>query len=126
MIDTPAIALTNVSKTYANGTLALSGVNLAIARSQFVSIVGPSGCGKSTILKLISGLSAPSSGQIQWHDPDLKGHLAFVFQDAALMPWATVWDNVKLPLKLAGAPDHDARLRRVHAGVHTGVCRLCA
>lgn len=114
MIESPAIALTDVSKTYANGTVALSGVNLAIARSQFVSLVGPSGCGKSTVLKLISGLSTPSSGQLQWLDPDLKSHLAFVFQDAALMPWATVWDNVKLPLKLAGIPDHQARLAVSH------------
>lgn len=114
MTQSPAIALTDVSKVYSNRTVALSGIDLAIARSQFVSIVGSSGCGKSTILKLISGLSPISSGRIDWYDADLKEHLAFVFQDAALMPWATVWDNVWLPLKLAGLSYSQARPAIAH------------
>jgi NitT/TauT family transport system ATP-binding protein len=61
--------------------------------------VGPSGCGKSTLLRLIAGLAAPSAGSIAGR-PD--GAVGLVFQDATLMPWATVADNVYLPLRLAG------------------------
>jgi NitT/TauT family transport system ATP-binding protein len=111
----PAITLSHVSKVYANGTVALQDMNLAINQSQFISLVGPSGCGKSTVLRLIAGLGKMSSGTIQWGGPlqlpsqvakpalsSKSASLAFVFQDAALMPWATVIENVRLPLKLAG------------------------
>lgn len=112
----PAIALKQVSKVYANGTLALHELNLAIAESQFVSLVGPSGCGKSTILRLIAELGSPTSGTIEWNTPALKPSqrkasprkLAFVFQEAALMPWANVVQNVELPLKLAKTPKRQA------------------
>lgn len=96
------IALNQVSKVYANGTMALQGIDLAIGAGQFVSLVGPSGCGKSTLLRLMAGLGQPSGGQIGWGLSPVARNLAFVFQDAALMPWATVVDNVHLPLKLQG------------------------
>ena len=96
----PAITLANVSKIYANGTIALKELNLSIAEGEFVSLLGPSGCGKSTVLRLIAGLGKLNSGQIEWSSSDRK--LAFVFQEAALMPWATVWENIYLPLKLIG------------------------
>jgi len=112
-----AIALHRVSKTYANGTIALQEMNLKIAKSEFVSLVGPSGCGKSTALRIMAGLGQASSGEITWGDGQaeatavrfwqrpspakLAPKLAFVFQEAALMPWATVQENVGLPLKLA-------------------------
>ncbi len=97
-----AIALHQVNKIYANGTIALQGVDLAVRQGEFISLVGPSGCGKSTVLKLIAGLAAPSNGYLE--SPGVEGDrdLAYVFQDAALMPWATVLDNVHLPLKLKG------------------------
>ncbi|MEM6521231.1 MAG: ATP-binding cassette domain-containing protein, partial [Cyanobacteria bacterium P01_C01_bin.70] len=95
-----AIALHQINKTYANGTTALQGVNLDICTGELVSLVGPSGCGKSTVLKLIAGLDQPTHGHIAWQGADRQ--LAFVFQEAALMPWATVVDNVHLPLKLKG------------------------
>ncbi|MBD2103743.1 ABC transporter ATP-binding protein [Leptolyngbya sp. FACHB-261] len=105
----PAIQLSDVDKVYANGTVALRGVNLTIGRSQFVSLVGPSGCGKSTILRLIAGLGQKSAGDIQrWQPEDVTEpslhELAFVFQEAALMPWASVADNIRLPLELARVP----------------------
>jgi NitT/TauT family transport system ATP-binding protein len=103
-----AITLNQISKIYANGTIALQDVNLTIPEAQFVSLVGPSGCGKSTILKLIAGLGRESSGSIEWGFPPQARKLAFVFQDAALMPWATVKENVRLPLKLAKLPQKDA------------------
>lgn len=106
----PAIALNHVSKVYSNGTIALQDMNLTIEKSQFVSLVGPSGCGKSTVLKIIAGLSKMSSGTIESDsiNSQRQSKLAFVFQEAALMPWATVIDNVLLPLKLAKVPKKDA------------------
>lgn len=95
-----AITLSHISKIYANGTIALTDFNLDIGQGQFVSLVGPSGCGKSTVLRMIAGLGKMSAGNIDWESKQRK--LAFVFQEAALMPWATVQDNVRLPLKLAG------------------------
>lgn len=97
-----AITLTQVSKIYANGTVALQDLNLVIQKSEFVSLVGPSGCGKSTVLRLIAGLGRINTGSIDWGLSHRASKLAFVFQDAALMPWANVWENVRLPLKLAG------------------------
>lgn len=97
----PAITLSNISKVYANGTIALDDFSLTIGEGEFVSLLGPSGCGKSTVLRIIAGLGQMTSGKLS-----LEGHnrrkLAFVFQEAALMPWATVQKNVYLPLKLAG------------------------
>ena len=104
----PLIRISGVSKTYQNGTVALDEVDLAVAHGEFVSLLGPSGCGKSTLLRLIAGLSAATDGAIDWplsrHDSGgepVRG-LGFVFQEPTLMPWATVADNVHLPLKLAG------------------------
>ncbi|MSR82777.1 MAG: ABC transporter ATP-binding protein [Candidatus Latescibacteria bacterium] len=85
----------------------LTGIDLDIAKGQFVSIVGPSGCGKSTLLRLIAGLAAPAAGTL--HIAGLsplearrtRQDLAFVFQDATLLPWRTVEQNVALPLELS-------------------------
>ncbi|WP_088890782.1 ABC transporter ATP-binding protein [Leptolyngbya ohadii] len=96
----PAISLNHVSKVYANGTVALQDLNLSIAPGQFISLLGPSGCGKSTVLRLIAGLGKMTTGSLTWGNPTHK--LAYVFQEAALMPWATVEENVRLPLKLSG------------------------
>lgn len=101
MSSAPAFSLSNVNKRYSNGTVALQDVNLTVGEGQFVSLVGPSGCGKSTVLRLIAGLGQMTSGVLQWGTSSPR-RLAFVFQEAALMPWATVWDNVRLPLKLNG------------------------
>jgi NitT/TauT family transport system ATP-binding protein len=101
-----AIRLSHVSKAYANGTVALQDLNLDVGEGEFISIVGASGCGKSTVLRLIAGLGKLSSGEITWGRSDNK--LAFVFQDAALMPWATVQENVRLPLTLAKVPKRSA------------------
>jgi NitT/TauT family transport system ATP-binding protein len=103
----PLVSMQGVSKQFANGTLALSGVDLNIEAGEFVSLLGPSGCGKSTLLRIIAGLGAPSAGTVSWPTSthDATGHaerqLGFVFQDATLMPWANVTRNVMLPLTLA-------------------------
>lgn len=90
-----------VTKSFANGVKALDGASFTLAEGEFLSLVGPSGCGKSTALRLIAGLTEPSHGTLAWSGT--KPSTGFVFQDAALLPWATVEKNVRLPLELKGA-----------------------
>src|SRR5215469_9404898 len=97
----PLVSLEGVRKVFRNGTLALDRIDLAIEKGAFVSLLGPSGCGKSTLLRIISGLIEPSAGTIRGRET-LGGRIGFVFQEPTLMPWATVWENVFLPLRLAG------------------------
>lgn len=100
----PLIDLQSISKTYDSGTVALQSVSTSIAQGSFVSLLGPSGCGKSTLLRIIAGLIAPTTGSVSW--PSSGGvrpsDIGFVFQDATLMPWASVFDNIYLPFKLRG------------------------
>ncbi|MBI4921047.1 MAG: ABC transporter ATP-binding protein [Devosia nanyangense] len=111
----PVVAMRGVSKIFSNGTLALSNMTLNVQRGEFLSLLGPSGCGKSTALRIIAGLGAPSSGAIEWPSSTInarglpEGDIGFVFQDPTLMPWATVFGNVHLPLKLRGAGKEQAR-----------------
>ena len=109
MSNHPVITLNQISKVYTNGTIALQDLNLAIPESQFASLLGPSGCGKSTVLRLIAGLGRISSGSIDWGITQQARKLAFVFQDAALMPWSNVRENVRLPLKLARMSKKDSQ-----------------
>lgn len=88
------ISVKNISKHF-DEVQALSEVNLDIAAGEFITIVGPSGCGKSTLLRIIAGITSPSNGTTE--KPN-KG--AFVFQDAALLPWRTVQKNVELLMEL--------------------------
>ena len=99
----PIIALEGVAKTFRTGTEALAGIDLAVESGAFLSLLGPSGCGKSTLLRIIAGLVAPSAGRLWRGEGELAGRISFVFQEATLMPWATVAENVFLPLRLAGA-----------------------
>ncbi len=96
--------------------MALSGVDLSVGRGEFLSLLGPSGCGKSTILRLVAGLDTPTSGRIDWAESERgrKGRprdVGFVFQEPTLMPWARVWDNVWLPLRLKGLSKREAAPR---------------
>ncbi len=94
------LRLDGVGKAFANGTVALDGMSLAVQPGEFVSLLGPSGCGKSTALRLIAGLTAPSAGTVAWEGGPTR--LGFVFQEPTLMPWRTVSGNVRLPLQMAG------------------------
>jgi NitT/TauT family transport system ATP-binding protein len=100
------ISLQQVDKRFANGVQALQSVSLDVQPGEFVSLLGPSGCGKSTVLRLVAGLERASAGTVQ--APALQAHpttasdTAFVFQEPTLMPWASVFDNAWLPLRLAG------------------------
>ena len=100
----PLLELRNIHKRYDSGTVALAEMSLAVGEHEFVSLLGPSGCGKSTALKMIAGLTSISSGSIAWSSgsSDHAHEMSFVFQEPTLMPWATVFDNVWLPLRLAG------------------------
>jgi len=108
------VALRGVEKTFPNGMLALKGLDLEVREGEFLSLLGPSGCGKSTALRIIAGLSEPTDGAVAWAAPAVaeKGsRIGFVFQEPTLMPWTTVFNNVRLPLKLAGAPAGGAAAR---------------
>ena len=96
------LRLTAVDKVFAGGVQALSGMDLTVRQGDFLSLLGPSGCGKSTALRLIAGLSNPSSGRIEWAGDHGAGDLGVVFQEPTLMPWATVAQNVFLPFRLQG------------------------
>jgi NitT/TauT family transport system ATP-binding protein len=114
------LILRSVGKTFANRTVALSDVDLTIRQGDFMSLLGPSGCGKSTALRLIAGLASPTSGMLDWRGPRMgKSDLGFVFQEPTLMPWASVFNNVWLPLRLQGVSRREAapRVEAVLAGV---------
>jgi NitT/TauT family transport system ATP-binding protein len=97
----PIVSLRDVGKVFGTGTQALGGLDLDVREGEFLSLLGPSGCGKSTALRIIAGLSEPSSGTMTWRYPEARQGLGFVFQEPTLMPWTTVFGNVFLPLKLA-------------------------
>ena len=119
-----AVEIRGASKRYPNGLRALDPLDLQVREGEFTTLVGPSGCGKSTLLRMVAGLLAPSSGSISlWPagggapDQGLNAkprglhRLAFVFQSATLMPWASVERNVRLPLDLARIPGQDPAQR---------------
>lgn len=91
----------NASKSFNSGTLALAGLDLKVHPGEFLSLLGPSGCGKSTALRLLAGLLEPTSGTIEW-SANQRPEIGFVFQEPTLMPWASVFNNVYLPMKLRG------------------------
>ena len=104
----PHIQVIDVSKSFDDGSerlTALDGVSLNVAHGEFVTLLGPSGCGKTTLLRLIGGLTEPTSGEtrIAGRTPaeaQASKDLGFVFQEPSLLPWRTVSRNVRLPLEV--------------------------
>src|SRR5207247_1511876 len=91
-------------------------LDLNVGEGEFLSLLGPSGCGKSTVLRLVAGLGEVSGGRIEWPSANgraglPRGDIGFVVQEPTLMPWATVFKNVLLPLNLRGAPGEGAAAR---------------
>ena len=114
----PEIALQGVSKRFRNAAVALEGISLTVNRGEFVAFLGPSGCGKSTLLKLIAGLSPVSEGAVRVNGmtpENAREMMSFIFQDATLMPWRTVEQNVGLGLELehAAGPLRNQRVARM-------------
>jgi NitT/TauT family transport system ATP-binding protein len=99
------VEVRHISKTYAGGVEALNDLSIDFAEGQLTSLLGPSGCGKTTLLKIIAGLIPASSGEVMVDGRVVTGpgpERAFVFQDFALMPWASVMRNVAFGLELKG------------------------
>jgi NitT/TauT family transport system ATP-binding protein len=118
------LRVAGVDKTYATrrgDVHALAGIDLEVGRGEFVSLVGRSGCGKTTLLRVLSGLLAPTAGTVEagdrpaWvagrRDDAVFAEFGLVFQEANLFPWFTVVDNVALPLKLRGVGRAERRAR---------------
>jgi len=97
-----------LGKVFADSTHALSDITLSVESGEFVSLVGPSGCGKSTILRIAAGLEKPTIGECFVNTTNV----GFVFQDATLLPWRNVQDNIELLIELDGI-DPDERMHRV-------------
>jgi NitT/TauT family transport system ATP-binding protein len=115
------IALTGVMHGFGDVHV-LDGIDLEVPAGQFVALLGPSGCGKSTLLRLVAALDRARAGTIQVAGRTVRASIhtephpaadaiAFVFQDAHLLPWRTLVRNVELPLELAGVPARERRQR---------------
>lgn len=116
----PAVSVTSVSKVFparrGSGMTALDEVNVEVAVGEFVSLIGPSGCGKSTLLRLIADLDAPTAGTVKvFGKPARQARLdqdyGIAFQQAGLLPWRTVRENIELPLQLHGVGTAARRAR---------------
>lgn len=115
-----AVAVRSVEKTFSTRSgvvTALTGIELTVSRGEFVSLIGPSGCGKSTLLRLIADLDRPTGGTIEVFGLTAakarKQHAyGIAFQQAGLLPWRTIADNIALPLQLHGVA-RAARAERV-------------
>ena len=103
--NSPALVIRGLEKQFghaARSTVALKSFDLDVRQGEFVTIVGASGCGKSTLLSLAAGLEKPTAGSLK-----VNGQVAFMFQDATLLPWLTAQQNIELALRLR-QPTHQA------------------
>jgi NitT/TauT family transport system ATP-binding protein len=123
-LENRELELVGVGKEYrtrSSSTLALEDINLTVKRGEFITVVGRSGCGKTTLLRIVSGLIAPTAGEVRaagrplWNggrrDAATAERLGLVFQEANLFPWYTVEDNIALPLRLRGVGKAERRAR---------------
>ena len=126
------VVVRDVRRTFDTGVVALDGISLDVPPGQFVAILGPSGCGKSTLLRLVAGLDAPDSGSLEVRHPQFTGtssesrqspraDIAYVFQDAHLLPWRTVLRNVELPLEIMRVSKQARRERAREALARVGL-----
>ena len=100
-----ALSFDGIGMIFPDGTEALRDITFSIDRGEFITVVGPSGCGKSTLLRIASGLLEPTAGSV---DVD-RDHLGYVFQDATLLPWRTVRQNIELLAELHGVASSERR-----------------
>lgn len=113
-----ALAFADIQHSYrasdGGSTLALGHINLTIRAGEFLSVVGPSGCGKSTLLRIAAGLMQPSSGTARAFGDAIRSprrDVSVVFQDAVMLPWFNILQNVMLPVRLAGGDMKQAKER---------------
>jgi NitT/TauT family transport system ATP-binding protein len=124
VVARPELELDGVSVRYGD-VLAVADATLAIGRGEFIAVVGPSGCGKSSLLKLASGLLAPSGGRVRLAGAGLTGPVKGVgmaFQNATLLPWRTTIENVMLPLEIV----EPFKSSRDQAGLRDRALRMLA
>jgi NitT/TauT family transport system ATP-binding protein len=95
-----------------NAVVALRAATLEVSRGEFVALIGPSGCGKSTMLRLVSGLLQPSVGSVRVGNENEEPRIGMAFQNATLLPWLTILQNVMLPLKIVEPMRHEYRTKR--------------
>jgi NitT/TauT family transport system ATP-binding protein len=114
----PIIRAEKVEKYYAqpsqNRIQVISATDLSVVPGEILALLGPSGSGKSTMLRMLTGLSTPSAGQVYWHGKPIAEseiNVSIVFQSFALFPWLTVLQNVEAPLQARGVPPEQRRER---------------
>lgn len=111
----PILAVHELSAVYPNhngGLDALDGLSFEVYPREFICVLGPSGSGKTTLLRILAGLLPPTTGEVRFGDPR-QPRIGMVFQQANLMPWRTVLQNIMLPLELEGARDAVPRAREL-------------
>src|SRR4051812_28113080 len=102
------VQFNGIKKSFSGTGLVINDVSFSVAPGEFLTILGPSGCGKSTFLRLAAELDRPEEGSIVVESFGQKYFRSFVFQDAHLLPWRTVVENIALPLELSGKKRKDA------------------
>jgi NitT/TauT family transport system ATP-binding protein len=109
----PMVAIENVTMAF-GAFVAVQDVNLKVGDGEFLSIVGPTGCGKSTILNAIAGLLKPAQGKVSIDGSPVQGvqnNIGYLFQQDALLPWKTAYQNVELGLLFRGVSEHERRTK---------------
>jgi NitT/TauT family transport system ATP-binding protein len=118
--DAPPFALVDaVSKSFSSGgrrppVVALQPVSCAVKAGELVALLGPSGCGKTTLLRMVAGLTRPTTGRVLVRGQEVRGpgaDFGFVFQAPTLLPWRSVLGNILFPMEILGRADHAARDR---------------
>ncbi|MYE03133.1 MAG: ABC transporter ATP-binding protein [Alphaproteobacteria bacterium] len=127
MVIVEDVTLTYAGASAGGGVTAVQGLDLNVERGAFAAVVGPSGCGKSTLMKLATGLVRPTAGRIAVDGATVEGPVkiaGMAFQNANLLPWRTIRDNVLLPLEIV--EPHRRRFRRNKAEYAERADRLLA
>lgn len=119
--NVPLAELRGISKTFDSGVMALREVSFSIRRGEFLSLLGASGCGKTSLLRIVAGLLAKDAGTVSWKQGSRPRETGFVFQEPALMPWANVGANIRLPLRLLGIDERTAAIKTREALAAVGL-----